>query len=85
MQLVMATLVKSLPQIGNVALFGLFQFVVFGILGVQLFAESFGDAPTPRRRTSTSASGRSSAPDGTAGERSGQTSSSTSITSDGRC
>jgi hypothetical protein len=37
MQLVIATLVESTPQVGNVILFGLFEFVIFGILGVQLF------------------------------------------------
>jgi len=41
MQFVMATLIRSLPQILNVILFGLFQFVVFGILGVQMFGGKF--------------------------------------------
>ena len=47
MQLVVATLVQSLPQVMNVILFGLFQFVVFGILGVQLFGGNFGNADPP--------------------------------------
>ncbi|PNH08732.1 Sodium channel protein 1 brain, partial [Tetrabaena socialis] len=38
MRLVVETLLASLPSLGNVLLFGGFQFGLFGILGVQLFA-----------------------------------------------
>ena len=41
MQLLMATLLQCAPQIGNVMLLGLFEFVIFGILGVQLFGGKF--------------------------------------------
>lgn len=38
MQLVVQALLKSLPQVFHVTLFGLFEFGVFGILGLQLFS-----------------------------------------------
>lgn len=47
MQLVVATLVQTMPQIMNIILFGVFQFVVFGILGVQLFGGRFWRCTDP--------------------------------------
>ena len=69
MRLVMATLVKSLPQIGNVALFGLFQLVVFGILGVQLFQGKFWRCTDPSATHLDECVGTFVGPDGTTGER----------------
>ncbi len=42
MQLVVETLVCSLPAVGNVIAFGAFLFAIFAILGVQLFAGRMG-------------------------------------------
>lgn len=42
MQLVVETLIQSLPAVFHVLMFGGFLFTVFGILGVQLFAGKFG-------------------------------------------
>ena len=47
MRLVMATLVRSFPHVANVAVFGAFLFVVFGVLGVQLFAGTFWRCTDP--------------------------------------
>lgn len=47
MHLVMATLVQSMPQVLNVILFGLFEFIIFGILGVQLFGGKFWRCTDP--------------------------------------
>ena len=41
MQLVVETLLATLPQVGVVMLFGAFLFTIFSILGVQLFAGRF--------------------------------------------
>jgi hypothetical protein len=38
MQLVVETLISSIPSVANVLLFGAFLFGIFAILGVQLFA-----------------------------------------------
>jgi len=41
MQIVVATLLHVLPDLGSVMLLGLFQFLIFAILGSQLFAGKF--------------------------------------------
>ena len=41
MQVVVTCLIKSMPAVINVVMFGGFQFLVFGILGVQLFGGKF--------------------------------------------
>jgi len=41
MQLVVMTLIRAIPHIINVVVFGLFEFVIFGILGVQLYGGKF--------------------------------------------
>ena len=41
MQIVVTCLIKSMPAVINVVMFGGFQFLVFGILGVQLFGGKF--------------------------------------------
>jgi hypothetical protein len=42
MQLVVETLISSIPSVANVLLFGAFLFGIFAILGVQLFAGRMG-------------------------------------------
>ena len=69
MQLVVATLVQSLPQVMNVLLFGLFQFVVFGILGVQLFGGKFWRCTDPSVGHVNECVGMFMGPDGVAAER----------------
>lgn len=41
MQLVVEAIMQSIPAVANVVLFGGFEFGIFGILGVQLFAGGF--------------------------------------------
>ena len=42
MQIVVLALIRSIPPIASVAMFGLFEFVIFAIIGVQLFAGRLG-------------------------------------------
>lgn len=42
MQVVVLALIRSIPPIASVALFGLFEFIVFAIIGVQLFSGKLG-------------------------------------------
>ena len=64
MQMVMATLARSLPQIGNVLIFGVFQFVVFGILGVQVFGGMFWRCTDPAVAHVDQCQGMFQGPDG---------------------
>ena len=64
MQMVMATLARSLPQIGNVLIFGAFQFVVFGILGVQVFGGMFWRCTDPAIAHLDQCVGQFQGPDG---------------------
>lgn len=52
MQLVVETFIRSLPQVSHVIAFGLFLYVIFGILGMELFSGKFGsctDATIPTK------------------------------------
>ena len=42
MQMVVLALIRSIPPIASVAMFGLFEFIVFAIIGVQLFSGRLG-------------------------------------------
>ena len=42
MQIVVLALIRSIPPISSVAMFGLFEFVIFAIIGIQLFAGRLG-------------------------------------------
>ena len=42
MQIVVLALVRSIPPISSVAMFGLFEFVIFAIIGIQLFSGRLG-------------------------------------------
>ncbi len=42
MQIVVLALIRSIPPIASVAMFGLFEFVIFAIIGIQLFAGRLG-------------------------------------------
>jgi len=42
MQIVVLALVRSIPPISSVAMSGLFEFVIFAIIGIQLFAGRLG-------------------------------------------
>ena len=42
MQVVVLALIRSIPPISSVAMFGLFEFVIFAIIGIQLFAGRLG-------------------------------------------
>lgn len=42
MQVVVLALIRSIPPIASVAMFGLFEFIVFAIIGVQLFSGRLG-------------------------------------------
>lgn len=42
MQIVVLALIRSIPPISSVAMFGLFEFVVFAIIGIQLFSGRLG-------------------------------------------
>ena len=50
MQLVVETLVRSIPAVSHVMMFGAFLFGIFAILGVQLFAGRFGRCNQVRPR-----------------------------------
>ena len=47
LQLLIATLTHVLPELGSMFLLGLFQFMIFAILGSQMFAESLITATIP--------------------------------------
>ena len=42
MQMVVLALIRSIPPIASVAMFGLFEFIVFAIIGMQLFSGRLG-------------------------------------------
>lgn len=42
MQIVVLALVRSIPPISSVAMFGLFEFIIFAIIGIQLFSGRLG-------------------------------------------
>ncbi len=42
MQIVVLALIRSIPPISSVAMFGLFEFVIFAIIGIQLFSGRLG-------------------------------------------
>lgn len=37
MQVVLLALIRSMPSVAGIVMFGLFEYIVFGILGLQLF------------------------------------------------
>lgn len=52
MQIVVLALIRSIPPISSVAMFGLFEFIIFAIIGIQLFSGRLGAcnqvvSPTP--------------------------------------
>jgi hypothetical protein len=69
MQLVVATLVQSMPQVMNVIAFGLFEFVIFGILGVQLFGGKFWRCTDPSVGHMNECVGMFQSTDGVAAQR----------------
>ena len=42
MQIVVLALIRSIPPISSVAMFGLFEFIIFAIIGIQLFSGRLG-------------------------------------------